>query len=237
MKRKPEILNLIDSYIARVNYLRPQIKWANYNELTIKLKEYQEMLNIKQEVPTKWFSENCINGKSVQGEIFEYLNSIDGELLSISIRLRNLNTTNSYNQISSSTTHYKPFVKNAKYQLEQLGFKPFNQTEYRNEYINLDKIIVSLIYQRYDPPEVYIKRENDEKYLRFGPMLELVVNGSKTIWDKHSGENSQYFNYSKFEYYRELMDSVYEKLNRKEDFVKQYNEEINELYEQMKSDL
>jgi len=232
MNRIEEISNLIDICISRLNLLIHQIKFANYEEFISKLKVYQNKILTNNEIDVDWFNPNFLSVKSTHEELYDLKNLKDIELFNAYIRLRNLNTANPQDQISSSITHYEPLIQSGELKLKKLGFELHNKTEYRIDFINNDNVVVTIVYQRYDPPEVYIKREIDEKYLRLGPMLELAINKTKEIWDNHCGENGHYFNYSSFDYFEELLKSIYVNLNKKETFVEYYNDEINKLYEQ-----
>lgn len=233
MNRVTEISQLIKDYSQRLLALNSEIKWGYINDLLIKLEAYNNKIILEGKVDEEWWLVNCINEKSVQGEIFEYLMTIDDELFDYSIRLKNLNSKN--NQITSSTTHFKPLIRNSLQKLASVGFSLLDEFEYQVQFMNKDEIIISLLYQRYDPPDVYIKRKIDVKWLRFGPMIEIALYGNHNLWDKYSGEDGKFFNYSLIDYHIALLNLIYPIITENVNFVEFINHKIDKIYRSIKT--
>ena len=222
MNRSQEIVNLLELYIKIVQELKPEIPWGSDEELLQKFVQYRYKI-LKEGSPDEtWFNSECINSKSIQGEIFEVLNSRNKELQNIGIRLRNLNTINTYDQISSSTTHFEPLAIDSKKYLLEKGFYLIEEGKSILKYVNKD-LKLQIVYQSYDPPEIWISRINDEIFLRLDRTVENYFNKNENIWKKYSADNQKFFNYSKFAYYDELLSLILDKLMKMGDFVETIN--------------
>lgn len=87
MNRVNEISELITKYNQKLTSLIPELKFEKLIDLTSKLQEYKDKIQKEAQVDEDWFWGNCINEKSIQGELFENLAKIDQELFNMSIRL------------------------------------------------------------------------------------------------------------------------------------------------------
>lgn len=229
MERINEIQNLIDSYIQRIKKLNLNISWAISEELIHKLTLFKTKCLQEQNTNEEWFQTEIVNAKSSAGQIFEKLNSIDDDIRIMGIRIRNLVTNTRGNQIQNSNAHYKPLINHATPQLFELGYLLIESKDNNKFYNPSNQIELSIVYQRYDPPEVWIKKRTDNNYVRIDNLFEKYFLGNNQILDKHSGEDGLYFNYSKFDYFSDLLISIKDRIEQEPNFVNNYRNWIKEI--------
>lgn len=228
MNRIQELKNLLEIYINKSKKMNSWIPWSSTKDLTEKLVIYKNEKLTTVQTNEDWFNAEIVNGKSEAGEIFEKLNSKDDELNSIAIRLRNLIANKSGNQISNSNAHYQALLRDAKPKLRKMGYEIVESKGNNEFHKSKNQVELKIMYQRYDPPEVWIKRKQEENYVRIDALLERYIFGNYETWKKHSGENGLYFNYSKFNYYEEVLNTIEEKLANDNNFNEKYETWVKE---------
>ncbi|MTI41863.1 hypothetical protein [Fulvivirga lutimaris] len=78
-------------------------------------------------------------------------------------------------RITNSDTHFLPLVNNSKEPLSKLGFELISQGPDINDRVifrDANGIIVQLVYQRFDPPEVWINRDGESGSIRVDQLTE-----------------------------------------------------------------
>jgi len=84
-----KIAKLLKEYSSKVLELKPEISWGNPNELTDRMNQVSERIS-KDNYDLKKFYFSDFNGKSPQGEIWEYLDSKHPDLKKISNEIREI---------------------------------------------------------------------------------------------------------------------------------------------------
>ena len=109
-----------------------------------------------------------------------------------------------------------------------MGYEIVESKE-NNEFHKIDsQIDLKIVYQRYDPPEVWIKGKQEGNFVRIDALLEKYIFGNQEIWNRHSGKTGLYFNYSKFNYFEEVLSFIEDKIATESNFNKEYNNWVKE---------
>ena len=235
MNRTEETKLLIDKYLNLTNGILANL-FSLKGKFRNRLIRYSIYIHKNKKIDIDYFKKHVIPNEEFRSNLYFDLNKSNAELLAIFIRLWNLHQDTG-NQISSSINHFNSLTKSSKTSLIALGFELIKEEKYKHSYSKNDGLVVEIVYQKYDPPEVWITKKNHKKSVRLGNMLELYLNGNDIIWQKHSGENNRYFDYSKFDYYYELITSIFDKLLRIENLADDLNKGIEEQYNKIKNDL
>ena len=69
--------------------------------------------------------------------------------------------------------------------LTNQGFKLFNEEVGKTTFFNESNIYVSIVNQRYDPPEVWIGKRYDKEMIRIDFILECYLTGKTELTGKH----------------------------------------------------
>jgi len=107
-------------------------------------------------------------------------------------------------RITNSDTHFKPLVANGKESLKQLGFSLNSENDQKATFTNSEGIVIDIVYQRYDPPEVWIGNIDFKDRVRIDFHTEKYFNQTAEIFRKYSNDQVE-FDYSSFDYYHEFL--------------------------------
>lgn len=217
MDRITEIKSLIEDYIkiTHVNF----DKGNNLHDCFINdLSNYYEELQNTHKIDEEYFHKIIPNEENRQ-KLFDYLYSINSPLLVKFVRLWNLHQRNGAEQIRNSDFHFRYLVENSIEPLTKLGFRVKEKQDSKIEFIYTNKIIISVVYQRYDSPEVCIKRVIDKSSITLGTYTEKYFDTELKLYHKYAGSNSNYFDYSSFDYYSEFLSNHLGELIKMGDFV------------------
>ena len=165
MTRTEETISLIEKYIELsqgFQFVLSKLQRKYRDDL----KEYLRRVKKDNSIDEEFYNTNVISNEDLRINISNELQQKKEELVPIFIRLWNLHQSNGSNQINSSDSHFKYLIENSKTHLTRLGFRIKDEQEGKLEHVNPNGIVISIVYQRYDPPEVWMKRLNDNRSIR-----------------------------------------------------------------------
>lgn len=222
MDRYFEVKNLIEDYLELTH--KDSIKGNDLHDcLIIDLTNYYEKLQRTLNIDEDYFLK-IIKNEDNRLELFKYLDSINSNLLAKFVRLWNIHQRNGANQINNSDFHFRYLSENSIEPLARLGFTIKEKQDQKIKFISASKIIISVVYQRYDPPEVWINRENDKSSIPLGTYTEKYFNKDFKLIHKYAGFDANYFDYSSFDYYYEFLFDHLTELIKMGDFVSKIND-------------
>lgn len=173
MDRYFEVKNLIEDYLELTH--KDSIKGNDLHDcLIIDLTNYYEKLQRTLNIDEDYFLK-IIKNEDNRLELFKYLDSINSNLLAKFVRLWNIHQRNGANQINNSDFHFRYLSENSIEPLARLGFTIKEKQDQKIKFISASKIIISVVYQRYDPPEVWINRENDKSSIPLGTSQRSIL--------------------------------------------------------------
>ena len=125
--------------------------------------------------------------------------------------------------------------------LTSQGFKLFNEEDGKKTFIKETNIYVSIVNQRYDPPEVWIGIRYDKEMIRIDFILECYLTGKTELTSKHiqkrSLDNDEYC----FDYYSDFMEAYFHQIIKINPFPSSYydwekenREKIGEVVEELR---
>lgn len=229
MTRTEETISLIEKYIELsqgFQFVLSKLQRKYRDDL----KEYLRRVKKDNSIDEEFYNTNVISNEDLRINISNELQQKKEELVPIFIRLWNLHQSNGSNQINSSDSHFKYLIENSKTHLTRLGFRIKDEQEGKLEHVNPNGIVISIVYQRYDPPEVWMKRLNDNRSIRIGSLTEQYFDGELKLYKKYAGLKLRYFNYSSFDYYNEFIELYLNKTVKIGDFVQKINSWIDEKF-------
>ncbi len=120
-------------------------------------------------------------------------------------------------------------ANNSKVPLENLGFELTAEDNHKFIFEDKNGIVIQIVYQRYDPPEVWIKRETDSESIRLDNFTERFFNSNTPIWKRNLDINGN-FNYSSFDFFADFLTAYLTELVEKGDFVSEINDWFERTY-------
>jgi len=132
-------------------------------------------------------------------------------------------------RITNSDTHFLPLANNSKIPLRNLGFELTKEANHKFIFENKNGIVIQIVYQRYDPPEVWIKRKVDRGSIRIDNLTERFFDLNTPIWKRNLDIN-RHFNYSSFNFFADFLANYLTELVNKGDFVSEINEWVKRTY-------
>lgn len=220
MNRTNEIIQLCEKHLELSTGLLPKLLNLQ-RRFRSEIKKYLFYVKRNDLIDEEYFNKYVIYNNDLIFKLSEELKEEKEELFQIIVRLWNLHNAN--HQINGSDFHFKYLVENSREPLKRAGFNIKNEQEYKVEYINTDDIIISLVYQRFDPPEVWIRRSEDKGNMRIGSFSEQYFDKELKIFKNYAGQGMRFFNDSSFDYYDEFLKSYLTKIVKLENFVAEIN--------------
>jgi hypothetical protein len=133
--------------------------------------------------------------------------------------------------VSDIHKDFPEFKTEASKFLEANSYRVFEETRGKIVYTNDDNIFVSIVNQRYDPPEIWIGLRPGYKNISLGWILECYLTGDFAMSKEHTirvnnGESKNYC-----EYFLMLLDKYYslllEIINNQEVYQTWLNSNVN----------
>jgi len=132
-------------------------------------------------------------------------------------------------RITNSDSHFLPLVNNSRVPLENLGFELTSEDNQKFIFEDKNGVVVQIVYQKYDPPEVWIKRKTDIGSIRLDNSTECFFNSNTPIWKRNLDLNGN-FNYSSFDFFADFLTTYLTELVEKGDFVGEINDWFERSY-------
>lgn len=121
------------------------------------------------------------------------------------------------------------------------GFKLFNDEDDKKTFFKESSIYVSIVNQRYDPPEVWIGKRYDKEMIRIDFILEYYLTGKTELIGKHIQKRTLDNNENCFDYYSDFIEAYFHKIIKINPFPSSYNdwekenrEKIGEVVEELR---
>lgn len=218
MDRYQESKDLIDEYINISISNKDLIDDNQHNLFLERLKAYSQKLNVETEIDTVLFEQIISTDGCSRKWICSYLSVVKDELYEIFLRIYNLHQNSRGSQIVGSSDHYRFLLKNADQPLKDLGFKLLSSKNGRKAaYINKEEIIVQIVNQGLDSPEVWLSRQ--EYPCVTIQEAERYLDAETPLYKKYTYPNWIYFNISSFDYYQEFLEKYLQAIADLGDFV------------------
>jgi hypothetical protein len=125
--------------------------------------------------------------------------------------------------------------------LTNQGFKLFNEEVGKTTFFNESNIYVSIVNQRYDPPEVWIGKRYDKEMIRIDFILECYLTGKTELTGKHIQKKTLDNDENCFVYYSDFMEAYFHQIIKINPFPSYYydwerenREKIGEVVEELR---
>ncbi len=211
---------LIEKYLKTVNENQFYFQDVIHKKFIEKLTAYSMQLKSAEKIDEFQFNRIVSTDGCSSKRLYDYLSAINKSLVEIFLRLYNIHQYTRNTQIDGGSTLFEFLVKNASESLVNLGFSLLpSAREEIVEYINQDGIIIRLVNQRLDPPEVWILRQGFIGNLRIYRELEEYFDPAAIIFNGYASPRWYYFNYASFEYYEAFLKKYLNDLTNLGDFV------------------
>mgnify|MGYP000615822530 CR=1 FL=1 len=113
---------------------------------------------------------------------------------------------------------------NANKRLPEIGYDLIEENESRSEFHNINGLRVIVVDQRYDPPECWIGKVEESKYIRIGFIAEFYLDNKLSILKKYVSNDGLKFNYTEMSYYIDFINEYEKTLLAMDDFATTINE-------------